>query len=111
MSFLDVDVSCQEGDFVTNAYRKPTFSGVYTHFERFLATIYKFGMIYTLVYRCFKICSDWTKFYEELNFLKQISLENGYPESFINNCFKAFLDKLFIKTPEISMVEKKRNYF
>ena len=71
---------------------------------------YTNGMIYTLVYRCFKICSDWTKFYEELTFLKQISLENGYPESFINNGFKTFLDKLFIKTPEISMVEKKRNY-
>ena len=64
-------------------------------------------MIYTLVYRCFKICSDWTKFQEELNFLKQIFLKNGYPQSFIDNCFKTFLDKLFIKSPEISTVEKK----
>ena len=64
-------------------------------------------MIYTLVYRCFKICSDWTKFHEELNFLKQIFLKNGYPQSFIDNCFKTFLDKLFIKSPEISTVEKK----
>ena len=68
--FLDVEVSRQEGHFVTTVYRKPTFSGVYTHFESFLPSIYKFGMIYTLVYRCFKICSDRTKFYEELNFLK-----------------------------------------
>ena len=85
LSFLDVEVSRQEGHFVTTVYRKPTFSGVYTHFESFLPTIYKFGMIYTLVYRCFKICSDWTKFHEELNFLKQIFLESGYPQSFIDN--------------------------
>ena len=29
---------------------------------------------YTLAYRCFKIYSDWTKFREELNFLKQVFL-------------------------------------
>ena len=106
LSFLD-EVSRQEGHFVTTVYRKTTFTGVYTHFESFLPTIYKFGMIYALVYRCFKICSDWTKFHEELNFLKQIFLKNGYPQSFIGNCFKTFLDKLFIKRPGISKVEKK----
>ena len=37
--FLDVEVSRQEDHFVTTVYRKPTFSGVYTHFESFLPTI------------------------------------------------------------------------
>ena len=104
--FLD-EVSRQEGHFVTTVYRETTFSSVYTHFESFLPTIYIFGMIYALVYRCFKICSDWTKFHEELKFLKQIFLKNGYPQSFIDNYFKTFLDKLFIKSPERSTVEKK----
>ena len=72
LSFLDTEVSREKGKFVTTVYRKPTFSGVYTHFERFLPTIYKFGMVYTLVYHFFKICSDRTKFHEELNFLKQV---------------------------------------
>ena len=65
LSFLDIEVSREKGKFVTTVYRKPTFSGVYTHFESFLPTIYKFGMVYTLAYRCFKIYSDWTKFHEE----------------------------------------------
>ena len=42
-------------------------------------TVYKVGMIYTLAYQSFKTCSDWTKFHEELNFLKHVSLKNGYP--------------------------------
>ena len=58
-------------------------------------------MVYTLVYRCFKICSDWTKFHEEL------FLTNGYPLSFIDNCFKTFVAKLFIKRPQLATVEKK----
>ena len=107
LSFLDIEVSREKGKFVTTVYRKPTFSGVCTHFESFLPTIYKFGMAYTLVYRCFKICSDWTKFHEELSFLKQVFLKNGYPLSFIDNCFKTFVDKLFIKRPQLITVEKK----
>ena len=45
LSFLDVEVSRQQGKFVTAVSRKPAFSGVYTHFDSFLPTIYKFGMI------------------------------------------------------------------
>ena len=55
LSFLDVNVFREEGQFVTNVYRKPTFSGVCTHFESFLRGTYKFGMVYTLAYRCFQI--------------------------------------------------------
>ena len=87
LSFLDIEVSWEKGKFVTTVYRKPTFSCVYTHFESLLPTIYKFGMVCTLACRCFKICSDWTKFHEELSFLTQLFLKNGYPLSFIDNCF------------------------
>ena len=58
------------GKFVTTVYRKPTFSGPYSHFGSFLTTIYEFGMIYFLAYNPLKICSDWTKFHEELSVLK-----------------------------------------
>ena len=107
LSFLDIEVSREKGKFLTTVYRKPTFSGVYINFESFLPTIYKFGMVYTITYRCFKIFSDWTKFYEDLSFLKQVFLKNGYPLSFIDNCFKAFVDKLFIKHHRVITVEKK----
>ena len=95
LSFLDIEVSREKRKFITTVYRKPTFSGVYTHFESFLPTIYKFGMIYTLAYRCFKICSDWSKFHGELRFLNKVFLKTGYPLSFIDNFPVNF--KLFLK--------------
>ena len=49
ISFLDVNVIREQGKFVTSAYRKPTFSGVYTHFDSFLPDTYKTGMIYSLI--------------------------------------------------------------
>ena len=107
MSFLDVEVSRDGNTFVTSVYRKPTFSGVYTHFDSFLPSTYKIGMIYTLVFRCFRICSDWNKFHKEIICLKDIFLKNGYPTSFIDKCFETFLDQLFIKKPQVLTVEKR----
>ena len=107
LSFLDLELSRQQGKLVTTLYRKPTFSVVYTHFDSFLPTDYKVGMIYTLAYRCFKICSNWTRFHEELKFSKHILLKNEYPLSFIDKCFKMVINKLVIKRPQVTTVEKK----
>ena len=48
MSFLDIAIICEDKTFTTSVYRKPTFSGVYTHFDSFLSSTYKFGTVYTL---------------------------------------------------------------
>ena len=86
MSFIRENKS-----FTTSVYRKSTLSGVYTHFDSFLPSTYKFGTVYTLAYRCFRICSSWTKLRNELVCLKETFLKNGYHEDFINKCFKKFM--------------------
>ena len=107
MSFLDVEVSLEGNQFATPVYHKPTFSGIDTHFDSFLPTTYKFSMIYTLVFRCFSICSNWTNFHNELVFLKDTFFKNEYPISFIDKCFKTFLDQLYLKRPQVLIAEKK----
>ena len=77
-------------------YCKPTFSGVYTHFDSFLPSTYTFGTVYTLAFRCLRISSSWTKLHNELVCLKEIFLKNGYPEDFINKCFKKFMDNIHV---------------
>ena len=51
MSFLDANIISEQGKFVKYVYRKPTFSGVYTHSDSLLLDTYKIGIIYTLVDR------------------------------------------------------------
>ena len=53
LSILDVEVSQEGNKFPNTVYRKPGFSGVYTHFDSFLPTTDKFGIIYTFVFRFF----------------------------------------------------------
>ena len=76
-------------------------------FESFLPATYKFGMVYTLAYRCFRICSDSTKFNQELRFLKSVFLKNGYPSGFIDSCFKKAIDNVLTESPVKLTVEKR----
>ena len=79
----------------------------FTHILKvFLPATYKFDMVYTLVYRCFRICFDWTKFNQELRFLKGVFLKNGYPSGFIDSCFKKVIDNVLSESPVKLAVEK-----
>ena len=44
MPFLDVNIFREKVKFVTNVYRKKTFTGVYTDFSSFIPLEYKFGL-------------------------------------------------------------------
>ena len=107
MSFLDVNVIHEKEKFTTSVYRKPTFRGSYNHFDSFLPSSNKIGLLHTLLYRCFRICSDWTKFHLELVKLTDVFKNNGYPENFINNCFKVFLDNKYRIQEKVITVPKK----
>ena len=50
MTFLDVQIIREDKAFTTSAYRKPTFSGVYSHFGNFLLYTCEFGTVYALAY-------------------------------------------------------------
>ena len=60
MPFLEVNVFREK--FVTNVYRKETFTGVYTNLSSFIPLEHKFGLAYTLLHRCFCLFSDMSKF-------------------------------------------------
>ena len=61
-SFLDIEVIPEQGKFTTTTYCKPTFSGVYSNSESLLPSACKIGMIYTLLYRYFRIYLELTFF-------------------------------------------------
>ena len=65
--------------FTTFVCRKPTFSGVCTHFDSFLQFNYKFGTVYIFAYRFYHICSNCTKLRTELICLKEFFKKNWLP--------------------------------
>ena len=106
MSFLDVNIIREKGKFTTSIYREPTFSEIYTHFDSFLPSSNEIGLLHTLLYRCFRTCSDWTKFHLELVKLIDVFEKNGYLENFINNCSKLLLDNKYRMQGKVITVPK-----
>ena len=74
--------------FVTNVYRKKTFSGVYTNFKSFIPGTYKIGLIKLLLFWSFSLCSDFIKFNHEIDKLKSILYKNSYPRDLVDKCIK-----------------------
>ena len=81
LPFLDVLISRNNKGFTTTVYHKPTFSGVYSNFNSFIADEYKHGLIFTLLSRIFIIVLDFSKFYEKVNYLKDVLNKNSPPPS------------------------------
>ena len=83
LPFLDVNVKRTATDFETSVYRKPTFTGQYLRWESFSPTKQKTNLISTLVHQALMICTK-SKLNEEIKHIKNILLDNGYPESIID---------------------------
>ena len=110
LAFLDVFVSRMRGQFVTSVYRKPTFSGVYTHYDSYIPQQYKSGLVYTLLHRSFNICTNWEQIHREIGTIKSVMLKNGYPAILIEKTVNYFLNKLFVKREVQSTTQSSKTY-
>ena len=89
MPFLDVKVFRENGKFVTNVYRKETFTGVYTKFSSFIPLEHKFGLVYTLLHCCFCLVSDMSliRFTLKLKNLMKYFYLTDIPINSLRNAF------------------------
>ena len=92
LPFHDMLVERHDSEFLTSVYRKPTFTGQYLRWNSFSPQKRKINLIGTLVHRAFIICSK-SKLDPELDEIRSILLENGYPEHAINSAFKRKLQQ------------------
>ena len=106
-SFLDVKITSKNKRFVTSIFRKATFSGVFTNYDSFIFDTYKIGLVHTLLFRFFKICSSMENFLIEVEHLRSIFKSSNYPANIIEQCIKKFLDKLYVPKQIVTTVPKR----
>ena len=107
---MDMWIDRTNGRIETSIYRKPTFTWVYTHFTSFLPSVYKFGLLSTLLFRYFSICSNYKLFHEEVLEFKKIFQRNGYPEKMIDASIYKFLNKMFCQKPPTDDNDPKKEF-
>ena len=62
----------ERNQFITSAYRKPTVSGVFSHFDCFIPRCYKFILVSTFILRYYSVCFGMELFHNEIIYLKEI---------------------------------------
>ena len=85
LNFLNVSVEKEGTGFLTSVYRKPTFTGQYIRWNSFGPKTRKISLIKTLVHRALMICSK-TELGSEVDKIKQLVIENGYPTDVLLSC-------------------------
>ena len=83
LPFLDLYIERKDIGFETSVYRKLTFTGQYLCWESFSPLKRKINLISTLVHRALMICTK-RRLNEEIERIKKILLDNGYPKNVIN---------------------------
>ena len=68
--FLDVLITKGQ-QFSTSVFHKPTFSGLYTNFFSYIDLTYKKGLLNTLLFCSFNICSNLHCFHDEVEKLEE----------------------------------------
>ena len=90
LQFLDVLISRNDKGFTTTVYHKPALSGVYCNFNIFKADSYKHGLISKLLFGIFSIVSEFSKFYEEVNYLNDVLKKNYFHATLVDKWIKLF---------------------
>jgi hypothetical protein len=99
LPFLDTTVYRGLRAYNTTLYRKKTFTGVYLNWTSLTSKRYKIGLIYCLLDRIWKICSETSERENEISKLKTILAKNDYPDHVIDREINKFVANRSKATP------------
>ena len=77
----------------TTVYRKNTNTGECLNYKSICPERYKKSVISNYLHRAYSICSNWTDLTTELQRIKQILVNNNFPNSIIDSSIKSFIDR------------------
>ena len=70
-----------DGSFTTSVYTRAADTGLYTNFKSCAPDNYKASVVKTLVVRAKINCTAWNTCYVDLDRLRQVFVNNGYPQN------------------------------
>ena len=85
LNFLDVKLNVSsDGSFTTSVYTKVTDTGLYANFKSHTPENYKASVVKIPVARGTSNCLTWHTCHVELNRLRQVFFNNGYPQALVD---------------------------
>ena len=90
MPFLDTRVKLCSDGLKSTVYRKKTNTNVVLHHDSIAPTTWKIGLMKWFLHRAEIVCSDEKTFNEEIDKLKTIFSQNGYPVKYFEKVIREF---------------------
>ena len=87
LPFLDVLVFKETSAFLTTAYHKPMFTGLYIHWDSFCPKKRKINLIKTPTHQALMICSE-SNLDDESEFITKTLCNNGFPEDIVRSVIR-----------------------
>ena len=110
LAFLNVEISHSNGKFSTSLYRKPTFTGLFTHFHSFIPLAYKRSLVSCLLHRIINLCSNYENFHAQHEVVRKLFNLNGFLSHMFDQLVRRFLN-IFEPKPVVHTAPKKTVYF
>ena len=94
----DRDISTHS--YITNVYRKPTATALCMNFNSFVSLSYRISVLRSLLYRAFRICSNWQLIHIEISFIRAMLLRNAYPGWLLDRIIKMSISQFINPVPK-----------
>ena len=91
--FLDTLIHRNSENLLSTVYGKPTSNGECLNYESICPEKYKTSVIKDFLHRSFKICSTQLEFRNDINRIKQILINNNFPNKLVDKHIKQFINK------------------
>ena len=93
LSFLDTIIRRNKEQLRSAVYRKPTNIGECLNYSSICPNKYKTGVINFFLHRAYNICSDYTSLTTEIARIKQLLINNNFPNYLVDQVTKEFINK------------------
>ena len=91
--FLDVLISRNADNVTTSVFKKPTDTGECLNYDSICPERYKINVIKNFLHRSHKICSTWELFMYEVDRIKQMLINNNFPNAVVDLQIRKFIAK------------------
>ena len=93
LSFLDTLLRRNKEQLRSAVYRKPTNIGECLNYNSICPNKYKTGVIKNFLHRAYNICSDYISLTTEIARIKQLLINNNFPNYLVDQVTKEFINK------------------
>ena len=96
LPFLDTIVHRSSNHALLSTKVKETDKGLFYDFSSYVPEANKFNLVYTKIYRIYKIASNMKIFHSDFSNLRKHLLLNGFPDGMISKCVDKVLSKFHV---------------